>query len=66
MSSLIGLVSEGGLGFRSLSLMMKLFRMKSVWNILTKECLYENYTRERYIIDDNVRDLTLLSTVKKI
>lgn len=45
---------------------MKSFRMKSAFNILTKQYLYANCKRESYIADDNVKDLPLVLTDTKI
>lgn len=59
-TSLAKPIKEGGLGFKSLSLIMKAFRMKCVWNILTKDSLYANFIWDRYVNDLNIRDLPLI------
>ncbi|KAF5191388.1 Ribonuclease h domain [Thalictrum thalictroides] len=57
--------SDEGLGIRSLNLVMKAFRMKSTWNLLTSESLWATFMRSKYIKNRSISSIKLITSASK-
>ncbi|KAF5194192.1 hypothetical protein FRX31_016221 [Thalictrum thalictroides] len=58
-------IEFGGLGIRPLKLILKSFRMKATWNILTSSSLWSTFMRNKYTHGKDISTISLTSTASK-